>query len=92
MNPVLDTIVAGLHRTLPEREARVPVAELKASPLYDRPCFSLVDDLAQEGRTGVIAELCTDEMPMRPGFMAMGGAAKASVYFRGRSIWLVLVF
>ena len=34
MNPVLDTIVAGLHRTLPEREARVSVAELKASPLY----------------------------------------------------------
>jgi len=56
MNPVLDTIVAGLHRTLPEREARVPVAELKASPLYDRPCFSLVDHLAQEGRTGIIAE------------------------------------
>jgi indole-3-glycerol phosphate synthase len=56
MNKILNDIVNGLQRSVPEREQRVPLLQLKTSPHYNVPCISMVDYLHREEKNGVIAE------------------------------------
>lgn len=53
---ILDNIIASKKIEVEQKKELVPVDELKAFPLYNSMCNSLVTNLLAEGSTGIIAE------------------------------------
>lgn len=53
---ILDTIIAQKREEVSQRKARLSVADLERSPLFDREPHSLEKSLRQENSTGIIAE------------------------------------
>jgi indole-3-glycerol phosphate synthase len=53
---ILAKIVETKFGEVAERKKQISIAQLKAMPLFEKPCYSLISNLLDTSKTGIIAE------------------------------------